>query len=133
MANGGGANTHMIGSGLGTGSSITMEFINRLINVQLNDLNAKVDDLTSKLENKNNTVEDYKVQIIDPNISCETTLEVVKALPKFYGEQTQYVGWREAAICLYKINSEQYFNALTILRNKTWERLMTPLQTMEQY
>jgi len=46
---------------------------------------------------------------------------VVKSLPKFTREPTQYVGWREAAdsvMSLYKIQSVQYFIALTILRNK---------------
>jgi len=66
-------------------------------------------------------VEDYKIQTIDPTIKCDTALEVVKSLPKFTGEPTQYVGWREAAetvMSLYKIQSEQYCIALTILRNK---------------
>jgi len=44
-----------------------------------------------------NSVKDYKIQTIDPTIKCDTTLEVVKSLPKFTGEPTQYVGWREAA------------------------------------
>jgi len=66
-------------------------------------------------------VEDYKIQTIDPTIKSDTTLEVIKSLPKFTGEPTQYVCWREAAetvMSLYKIQSEQYFIALTILRNK---------------
>jgi len=54
-------------------------------------------------------------------IKCETTLEVLKSLPKFTGVPTQYVGWRETAetaISLYKIQSQQYFIALKILQNK---------------
>jgi len=66
-------------------------------------------------------MEDYKIQTIDKTKKCETTLEVVRSLPKFTGEITQYVDWREVAetaISLHKIQSEQYFIALTILRNK---------------
>lgn len=81
-----------------------------MINVQINELTTKIDELSAKLESKEKTVEDYKIQTIDPNINCDTTLEVIKALPKFNGEQTQYVGWREAAetaMSLYKIKSKQ--------------------------
>jgi len=42
-------------------------------------------------------VEDYKIQTIDPTLKADTSLEVVEFLPKFTGEPTQYVGWREAA------------------------------------
>jgi len=105
---------------IATAGGLTVELINRLINVQLNEVSWKIEGLEGKLATDANTVEDYKIQIIDPTIKCVTTLEVVKSLPKFTGEPTQYVGWREAAetvMSLNKIQSEQYFIALTILRN----------------
>jgi len=98
-----------------------VELINRLINVQLNEVSRKLEGLEGRLATNANTAKDYKIQTIDPTTKCDTTLEVVESLPKFTGEPTQYVGWREAAetvMSLYKIQSEQYFIALTILQNK---------------
>jgi len=86
-----------------------------LINVNLNDVSRKIKGLEGKLATDANPVEDYKIQTIDPTIKCDTTLEVVKSLPKFTGEPTQNEGWREAAqtvMSLYKIQSEQYFIVL---------------------
>jgi len=106
---------------IATAGGLTVELINRLINVQLNEMSRKIEGLEGRLATDANTVEDYKIQTIDPTIKCDTALEVVKSLPKFTGEPTQYVGWREAAETvtnLYKVQSEQYFNASTILRNK---------------
>jgi len=60
--------------------------------------------LEGKLATDVNTVEDYKIQTIDPTIKCDTTIST-----KIHGEPTQYVGWREAAetvMSLYKIQSE---------------------------
>jgi len=82
---------------IATAGSLTVELINRLINVQLNKVSRKIEGLKGKLATNANTVEDYKTQTIDPTIKCDTTLEVVKSLPKFTGKPTEYVGWREAA------------------------------------
>jgi len=107
--------------GLATASNLTVELINKLTNIQLSEVSKKIDGLEEKLATDANIVEDYKIQEVDPNVKCETTLEVIKSLPKLTREPTQYVGWREApetAMSLYKIQSQQYFIALTILRNK---------------
>lgn len=67
------------------------------------------------------TVTEFKTQTIDPSITCSETLDVIKSLPEFNGEQTAYVSWREAAqnsMVLYTIGSSKYFAALTIFRNK---------------
>jgi len=80
-----------------------VELINRLINVQLNEVSRKIECLEGRLATDANTVEDYKIQTIDLTIKCDTTLEVLKSFPKFTGEPTQYVGWREAAETLMSI------------------------------
>ncbi len=119
MATGGSAN--FSAGSLVTSSNLTVELINRLISAQLGEVNKKIDGIELKIVSETNIVEDYKLQEVDPNVKCETTLEVIKSLPEFTGEPTQYVGWREAAetvMSLYKIKSQQYFIALTILRNK---------------
>jgi len=119
MATGGSAPIFSAGN-IATAGGLTVELINRLINVLLNEVSRKIEGLEGKLATDANTVEDYKIQTIDPTIKCDTTHEVVKSLPKFTGEPTQYVGWTEAAetvMSLYEIQSEPYFIALTILRN----------------
>jgi len=79
-----------------------VELINRLINVHLKEVSSKIEGLATDA----NTVEDYKIQTIDPTIKFDLY---------------QNSPGREAAetvMSLYKIQSEQYFIALTILRNK---------------
>jgi len=108
MATGGIAN--FSADGLATASNLTVELINTLINIQLSEVIKKIDGL----EEKSN-------QEVDPNIKCKTTLKVIKLVPKFTGEPTQYVGWREAAetaMSLYKIQSQQYFIALPFYETK---------------
>jgi len=82
MATGGSAPNFSAVS-IATAGGLTVELTNRLINVQLNKVSRKIGDA--------NTVEDYKIQTIDPTMKCDTTLEVVKSLPKFSEEPTQYV------------------------------------------
>jgi len=98
-----------------------MELNNRLINVQLGEVTRRIEGIEGQSNASRNVVEHYKIQTIDQTIKWQTTLEVVKSLPKFPVEINQYVGCREAAetaMSLYKIQSEQYLIALTILRNK---------------
>jgi len=59
--------------GISSATNSTIKLINRLVNLKLGE-------------------EDYKIQTIDRTTECETTLEVVKYLPKLTGEITQYVG-----------------------------------------
>jgi len=40
-------------------------------------VSRKIEGLEGKLATDANTVEDYKIQTIDPTIKCDTTLEVV--------------------------------------------------------
>jgi len=44
-----------------------VELINRLINVQLNEVSEKIEGLATYA----NTVEDYKIQTIDPTIKFD--------------------------------------------------------------
>jgi len=110
----GGSVTTLSSGGISSASNLTMELINRLINVQLSEVTRKIEETEGQLTANKTEVDDYKIQTIDRTIKCETTLDVIKSLPKFTGKITQYVGWREAAetaISLYKIESEQYFIA----------------------
>jgi len=69
-----------------------VELINRLINVKFNEVSRKIEGLKGRLATDANTVEDYQIQTTDPTIKCDTTLVLVKSLPKFTGEPTQYLG-----------------------------------------
>jgi len=84
MATGGSAPNFSAGN-IATAGGLTVELINRLINVQLNEVSRKIEGLDGKLATDANTVK-------DPTIKCDTTIEVVKSLLKFTGEPTQYVG-----------------------------------------
>jgi len=83
MATGGSA--YFSAGGLATASNLTVLLISRLINIQLNEVSKKIDGLKEKLATDANIVENYKIQKVDPNVKCETTLEVIKSLPKCTG------------------------------------------------
>jgi len=51
--------------------------------------------VTRKIEGIEGQLIASRIQTIDPTIKWETTLGVVKSLPKFISEITQYVGWRD--------------------------------------
>lgn len=68
-------------------------------------------------------VEVYSRISIDPAVRCEVKLDIVKSIPEFDGEQSDYVAWRQSAVDAYEIfrpyqNSEAHYQAVTILRNK---------------
>jgi len=64
MATGGSAPNFSAGS-IATAGGSTVELINRLINVQLNEVSRKIEGLEGRLATDVNTVEDYKIQTID--------------------------------------------------------------------
>jgi len=65
MATGGSAPNFSAGS-IATAGGLTVELINRLINVQLNKGSRKIEGLEGRLATDAHTVEDYKIQTIDP-------------------------------------------------------------------
>lgn len=123
---------------LGTGTGLTQQTVDDIIAKALTDNNKliqksfleqearykhEIDKLEGLLSSVgiNNSITEYATQTIDPTITCNEPLDVIKSLPEFSGSQTSYVSWREAAhnsIALYDIGSKKYFAALTIFRNK---------------
>lgn len=86
-------------------------------------LNQKLDELTAQLNAlKPPTIEPYKAVIIDPSIgSGNASLDLIKSLPEFDGNPANYPAWRAAtkfAMEYYPENSEKYYVATGILRNK---------------
>lgn len=97
--------------------------VQRLLQEQEREYKRKIDELESMVSGLglNNIVTEFSCQVIDPNVNCIESLEIIKSLPEFSGNQSAYVSWREAAhnsMKLYIIGSSRYFAALTILRNK---------------
>lgn len=73
--------------------------------------------------NSDKPVEIYNEAQIVPGVKCEESLDVVKSLPEFDGEQNNYVSWRQAAHTAYKVfekfeGSSKHYQSLAILRNK---------------
>jgi len=83
MATGGSAPAFSA-DGISSATNLTMELINRLINVQLGEVAKKIEGIEGQLNASRNEVDDYKIHTIDPNIKWETTLGIVKSLPKFW-------------------------------------------------
>jgi len=46
-----------------------------------------------KLSHKIKTVEDYQIEIIDPNSKCDTSYEIIKSFRECQGEEDKYVSW----------------------------------------
>lgn len=105
--------SHVVSAGL----------LSQLIAANTASLRAEIFKIRLELDavTNSNTVTEYKTQTVDSAISCIEPLDIIKSLPEFNGDETQYVSWREAAhnsIFLYTKGSRRYFAALTILRNK---------------
>jgi len=60
MATGGSAN--FSDGGLSPASNLTVELINRLINIQLSEVSKKIDGLEEKLATDANIVEEYQIE-----------------------------------------------------------------------
>jgi len=70
--------------------------------------------LKAQLNQNIKKVEDFQVEVIEPNIKCETSFEIIK--------EGKYVSRRESAeIAMeqYARGSERFFSALSILTIKT--------------
>lgn len=86
-------------------------------------VNQKLDELAARLnELKPPVTEPYKAVIIDPTVdSGDAKLDLIKSLPEFDGNPANYPAWRAAtkfAMEYYPENSEKYYVATGILRNK---------------
>jgi len=53
-------------------------------------------NLRSQLSHKIKSVEDYQIEIIDPNINIDTSYEIIKYVREYKGEEDKYVSWRES-------------------------------------
>jgi len=73
MATGGSTLPTLSAGGISSASNLTMELINRLINVQLTEVTRKIEGIEGQLTANRNEVEDYKIQTIERTIKCETT------------------------------------------------------------
>lgn len=85
-------------------------------NEKINNLNAQLNEL------KPPVVESFKPVVIDPTIdSGNSSLDLIKSLPEFDGDAVTYPAWRTAAefaMKYYPENSEKFYVATGILRNK---------------
>jgi len=97
------------------------DLIKQIVNFELNPLKEEIVNLRSQLSHKIKSVEDYQIEIIDPNIKCDTSYEIIKSVREYKGEEDKYVCWRESAeiaMGQYARGSERFYSALSILRNK---------------
>lgn len=86
---------------------------------------SRISELTnrlSSLETPSRAVE-YNEVTINRQVKCEETLDVVKSLSEFRGDQLSYVSWRQAAFAAHKIfegyeGSSRYYQAIAMIRNK---------------
>jgi len=51
--------------------------------------------LKAQLNQNIKKVEDFQVEVIYPNIKCETSFEIIKSFREFKGEEDKYVSGRE--------------------------------------
>jgi len=96
------------------------DLIKQIVNFELNPLREEIVNLRSQLSHKIKSVEDYQIEIIDPNIKCDTSYEIIKSVREYKGEEDKYVSWRESAeiaMGKYARGSERFYSALSILRN----------------
>lgn len=66
---------------------------------------------------------EYKAVQINSQIKCEESLDLIKSLPEFHGDQLKYVSWRQAVFAAHKMfegyeGSSKYYQAVAIIRNK---------------
>lgn len=60
-------------------------------------------------------------------VPCQESLDAVKCLAQFYGDQEEYVSWRQSAVAAYElykdfVGSSQHYIAVVIIRNKVKSR-----------
>jgi len=56
------------------------DLIKQIVNFALNPLKEEIVNLRSQLSHKIQSVEDYQIDILDPNINCDTSYEIIRSL-----------------------------------------------------
>lgn len=85
---------------------------------QLNQLTLAVNRLSPP------SVQSYKPVSINPLVSDNASLDLIKSLPEFKGDPSTYPAWRTAAhfaMKYYQEGSEKYYIAMGIFRNRITE------------
>jgi len=67
-----------------------------IVNNELNPLRNEIVSLKAELNQNIKKVEDCQVEVIDPNIKCETSFEFIKSVREFNGEEDKYLSWRDS-------------------------------------
>jgi len=55
------------------------DLIAHIVNNELNPLRNEIVSLKTQLNQNIKKVEDFQVEVIDPNIKCETSFEIIKS------------------------------------------------------
>lgn len=123
-------------------SLVTAEHVDELIRAAANriqtnlqtNLNTRLAQLTAQVnELRPPVVEPFQPVAINPGIDCvNSSLDLIKSLPEFDGNCSSYPAWRAAAkfaMEYYPENSEKYYVATGILRNKITSSANTTLSS----
>lgn len=105
----------------------TLEEVSQLIRDAVTGINSRVANDLNQIRTELQQIQPPRVTpflpvAIYPNIPNNgTSLHLIKSLPEFKGEASEYPPWREAAhfaMRYYNEGSENYYIAMGILRNK---------------
>lgn len=101
--------------------------LNNAFTDRLNDLSIQINQL------KPPEIEPFQPVVINPVINCgNASLDLIKSLPEFDGDAVTYPAWRKAAefaMTYYPENSEKFYVATGILRNKVVRAANTTLSS----
>lgn len=92
--------------------------VSQVVQADLNRLTQRISQLEIPRQ-----VREYQPITINENVRCEESLDIVKSLPEFNGDEARYVSWRQAAFAAYKlfephVGSSRHYQAVAIIRNK---------------
>lgn len=92
---------------------------------QVKKLQENIETINGQIANLDKTpkVEEYKEVAVNAVDANNVSLEMFKSLPEFNGDRNKYMAWRNSATNVIKIfgdvtNTQKYFEALNIIRNK---------------
>jgi len=63
------------------------DLIAHIVNNELNPLRNEIVSLKAQVNQNIKKVEDFQVEVINPNIKCETSFEIIKSAREFKGEE----------------------------------------------